>query len=202
MDIPFRLLRLLLFFWTFVLVSAWLMLPTKLDLQQARESTPVASRVELKSVTYVILSGASHAEVRIRCSDAPALCRAPVPARGAVVRVWLQHVGLAGHWVVAADYNGRPVASVESQNSLYRIEKLFWGLGAALAQVPYLSLKPTPAAETKYAAIVVDAKEEYAAEYCMPALAANALYEQAAAREAVDALERLEVELARAELED
>src|SRR3546814_6710913 len=26
-------------------------------------------------------------------------------------------------------------------------------------------------------AIVVDAKEEYAAEYCMPALAANALYE-------------------------
>lgn len=31
---------------------------------------------------------------------------------------------------------------------------------------------------------------------------ANALYEQAAAREAIDALERLEVELARAELED
>lgn len=86
----------------------------------------------MKGVAYLVLSGAAHAEIRIRCTNAPGLCQAPVPAT-AVVHVWLQNVGLAGHWVVAAEYKGKTVASPESQNSLYRIAKIFWGLGALLS---------------------------------------------------------------------
>ena len=58
------------------------------------------------------------------------------------------------------------------------VEVIALAVDVGQAAEDYEVLKERARAAGAVDAIVVDAKEEYAAEYCMPALAANALYEQ------------------------
>ncbi|MGV3760140.1 MAG: argininosuccinate synthase [Actinomycetota bacterium] len=60
----------------------------------------------------------------------------------------------------------------------YGVEVIALAVDVGQAAEDYEVLKERARAAGAVDAIVVDAKEEYAAEYCMPALAANALYEQ------------------------
>jgi hypothetical protein len=73
MDIPFGFVRWCFIASAFGLVVTWFLLPTNLQLHKARESTPVARRIEMKGIAYLVLSGAAHAEIRIRCTNAPGL---------------------------------------------------------------------------------------------------------------------------------
>src|SRR3546814_17895427 len=57
------------------------------------------------------------------------------------------------------------------------VEVIALAVDVGQAAEDYDSVKERARAAGAVDAIVVDAKEEYAAEYCMPALAANALYE-------------------------
>jgi len=59
----------------------------------------------------------------------------------------------------------------------YGVEVICLAVDVGQAAEDYDVLKERARAAGAVEAIVVDAKEEYAAEYCMPALAANALYE-------------------------
>jgi argininosuccinate synthase len=58
------------------------------------------------------------------------------------------------------------------------VEVIALAVDVGQAAEDYDVLKERARAAGAVDAVVVDAKEEYAAEYCMPALAANALYEQ------------------------
>ena len=58
------------------------------------------------------------------------------------------------------------------------VEVIALAVDVGQAAEDYEVLKERARAAGAVDAVVVDAKEEYAAEYCMPALAANALYEQ------------------------
>src|SRR5690606_12511785 len=60
----------------------------------------------------------------------------------------------------------------------YGVEVIALAVDVGQAAEDYDVLRERARAAGAVEAIVVDAKEEYAAEYCMPALAANALYEQ------------------------
>jgi len=60
----------------------------------------------------------------------------------------------------------------------YGVEVIALAVDVGQAAEDYDVLRERAKAAGAVEAIVVDAKEEYAAEYCMPALAANALYEQ------------------------
>lgn len=111
------------------LAANWLLLPSRLQLSKATETTALATRSEIKGVEYLFLQTPAFGEIRVQCIDAPTLCELPIRRQGAPLHVWLQDTGLlGGRWIVAAEFDGRKVASEDSQAPAFRTAKFIWGL--------------------------------------------------------------------------
>jgi len=133
-DLAFKIAR-----WTAVpvailLAGAWMLAPSRLQLSQAKEITVTANRLQRKNIEYLDLQTSNFQEIQTPCYKARTLCQAPVPRKSATLRVWLQDAGpMMGYWIVSAEFNGQQLVTPDSQASVFRTEKIMWGLGALTA---------------------------------------------------------------------
>jgi hypothetical protein len=132
-DLRFKIARWIAVPAAIFFAASWLLLPSRLQLSKAVETTALATRSRLKGEDYLFLQTPAFGEVRVQCIEAPKLCELPIPRKGALLRVWLQDVGLlGGRWIVAAEFDGETVASQESQAPVFRTAKVMWGLGSLI----------------------------------------------------------------------
>jgi hypothetical protein len=145
-DPSFKLMRWALFFTAPIFVVGWLMMDSKLTIQQSSEIDAVISYVTKKQVEYVRLLTAQHGEIEVSCLQASELCQRKRPAHGEKLLVHVQNTGiLSGWWLVSATHGGEPLVTLEVQSAAYRQAKFMWGLGtlaAVLAVLVFLYFAP------------------------------------------------------------